>query len=156
MAQGTSPAYLASAHGIANKSIADRQKGYLNAMKTHGLDPVIIQPKTHPADDIDVESFGYHTMHDYLGKSNLPNALFCATDTLALGAMRAITEKGKTIGKDIVIAGHDNLSFSAYLNPSLTTADQPKTKIGEAAIETVLKLIQSGKKQKFIHNSLNS
>ncbi len=70
-----------------------------------------------------------------------PQALFCATDAIALGAMRALAEHGLVAGRDVLVAGHDDLPFSAYLNPPLTTVRQPKRDIATLAVGAALDLV---------------
>ena len=53
---------------------------------------------------------------------------------------RESEERGLAIGKDVLVAGHDNLSYTAYLNPPLTTVDQPKKEMGEGAVSLLADL----------------
>ena len=46
------------------------------------------------------------------------------TDAVALVAIRALKEAGIVVGKDVLVTGHDNLRFSAFLSPALTTVRQ--------------------------------
>jgi DNA-binding LacI/PurR family transcriptional regulator len=79
-------------------------------------------------------------MKAYLKEAPPPPALFAATDAIALGAMLALWERGLRPGKDVLVAGHDDLPFSAFTNPPLTTVRQPKEEIGRRAVETALDL----------------
>jgi len=51
-------------------------------------------------------------------------------------------EVGLEPGKDVLVAGHDDLGFSAYTQPSITTARQPKEQIGRAAVQIVADQIE--------------
>lgn len=80
----------------------------------------------------------------YLQSSHAPEALFCVTDSVALGAMRAAVEMGLVSGKDVLIGGHDNLHFAQFISPSLTTMEQPKKELAEASVDMALQMMQSG------------
>lgn len=68
----------------------------------------------------DLES-GYKAMKELLQLNKIPTAVFCSNDDIAVGAIKAIVEKGLRVPQDISIAGFDDNLFSAYLNPALTT-----------------------------------
>ena len=57
-----------------------------------------------------------------------------------------IQEYGMKIPADISIVGFDNIQLSNYINPPLTTVDQQINKLGEKAVEILLKLIDNSKK----------
>jgi LacI family transcriptional regulator len=65
-------------------------------------------------------------------------AIFCANDRLAMGAMRAAAERGRVVGRDLSIVGHDDLSFSGFTDPPLTTIHQPIRATGRRLAELVL------------------
>lgn len=60
---------------------------------------------------------------------------------MAIGAMEAIKGKGLKIPNDIAVAGFDNIKFSEYVTPKLTTVSQPTYKIGEVAMKMLIKLM---------------
>jgi DNA-binding LacI/PurR family transcriptional regulator len=134
------PAYLGSAFAPGNFSAAERERGYRETMAAARSAPLLI-PTT--ASDVlrDNERYGYQNMAAWLASAAAPQALFCATDAIALGAMHACAERGLTIGEDVLVAGHDDLSFSAYTTPALTTVRQPKREIATLAVETALGLV---------------
>jgi DNA-binding LacI/PurR family transcriptional regulator len=72
-------------------------------------------------------------------------AAFVASDTVALGAKAAIHEHGLVIPKDIAIVGFDDLSFSRYLSPPLTTVHLPAVDLARRAAEMMIQLLESGK-----------
>jgi len=132
-------AYLGSSHGRLNNAIVDRERGYRDAAAGHRSRPLLI-PTTRSRSGRDTEEFGYENMKAYLREAPPPPALFGATDAIALGAMLALSERGVRPGKDVLVAGHDDLPFSAYTNPPLTTVRQPKEEIGRRAVEAALDL----------------
>jgi DNA-binding LacI/PurR family transcriptional regulator len=137
--RGTTPAYLGSPRGGLNRALEDREMGYRRTMRMHGREPILI-PVDHSAADRDNEQAGYDNIRAWLEASPAPESLFCANDSLALGAMRALTERGLSVGRDVLVAGHDNLSHTAYLNPPLTTMAQPKEEMGRRAVQTLVDL----------------
>ena len=62
---------------------------------------------------------------------------------LAIGVLKALQQLGIRVPEDISITGFDNIVFSNYTNPPLTTFDQPKRFIGQKAAELVLSLLNS-------------
>ncbi len=136
ISRGVAPAYLGSSHGLQNVAACQREQGYLETMKRFREKAVLV-PLTIGMGGEDTAQFGYDNMAAWLKQGARPSGLFCATDSLALGAMKALYEMGLEPGKDVLVAGHDDLGFSAYTRPSITTARQPKEQIGRAAVQIV-------------------
>jgi LacI family transcriptional regulator len=67
------------------------------------------------------------------------SALVCANDGMAAGAMRAARERGLDLPGDLSIMGFDNVNFSRYLYPRLSTIDYPAEAIGAMAAQWVMK-----------------
>jgi LacI family transcriptional regulator len=70
-----------------------------------------------------------------------PDAIFCASDRMAVGAMLACEEAGLEIPKDIAIVGFDDEGYASLLSPSLTTVRQDRFGIGSAAVEALMKTL---------------
>ncbi len=94
-----------------------------------------------------VES-GYEMMKDAFGKIDSIDAVFAASDFLALGAIKAIKEKSLLIPQDISIIGFGDIYLCKYLDPSLTTINRPFRLIGEKSVEILLQRI-NGKKSEY-------
>jgi len=86
-------------------------------------------------------------MKKILKKAELPTAVFAAEDQMALGALKAAFEMKVKIPQDISLIGFDNIVQSRYSTPSLTTVSQPKRKMGRAAINLLVDLIESEEKE---------
>jgi DNA-binding LacI/PurR family transcriptional regulator len=69
--------------------------------------------------------------------------LFCFNDMLAIGVLNGLNMAGIRVPEDISVVGFDNIIFSAYTNPPLTTLDQPKHYIGAEATRLILGLLDS-------------
>jgi LacI family transcriptional regulator, purine nucleotide synthesis repressor len=78
-----------------------------------------------------------------LAMDHKPTAVFCFNDTMALGLMSRLQEKGVSIPADISVIGYDNIEISEYFSPPLTTIHQPKRRVGKNAFEILLERIKS-------------
>lgn len=70
------------------------------------------------------------------------DAVFAASDLMAIGAMKALLEKGLSIPKDIAVAGFDNIPNSDMLPVGLTTVDTPIFQLGSQAATMLVNLIE--------------
>jgi LacI family transcriptional regulator len=85
------------------------------------------------------EQGGYFAMQKLLPLK--PQAVFVASDTMAVGAMRAIKDSGLKIPEDISIVGFDDMPVAASTDPPLTTIRQPIQRCGEIAAQTLIDMI---------------
>ncbi len=90
------------------------------------------------------------TMARLLELSKPPTAVFCYNDMLALGAMHAAHGR-RRIPDDISFVGFDDLFFTEFLQPPLTTIRQPKREMGRLAMGTVLQLLAGDRPEKTTH-----
>lgn len=114
----------------------DRRDGYLAALRERGL---AIDSDLIVESDFS-EAGGFASMQRLL--SRRPDAVFAASDIMALGALRAIREAGLRAPDDIAVVGFDDMPFAARSDPPLTTVRQPIPRIGALAAETVIDLIE--------------
>jgi DNA-binding LacI/PurR family transcriptional regulator len=70
-----------------------------------------------------------------------PDAVFTVSDTVALGALRFLRERGLSVPDDIAIVGYDDLPPAIQADPPLTTVRQPVAQTGQLAVETLLKIL---------------
>ncbi|MDH2927071.1 HTH-type transcriptional repressor PurR [Lonepinella koalarum] len=91
---------------------------------------------------------GYECMNKILAQAELPTAVFCCNDVMALGAISAITEKGLRVPDDISIIGYDNIHSSRFYAPPLTTIHQSKARLGERALKLLLDRIHHKNNEK--------
>lgn len=115
---------------------ADRLQGYIAALRDRGLaaDPDLILESDFS------ETGGYSSMQRLL--AHKPDAVFVASDTMAVGALRALREAGLHVPEDVAIVGFDDMPLAARTDPPLTTVRQPIHRSGELATETLIDLIQ--------------
>ena len=76
---------------------------------------------------------GYHMMTSLIQEKKVPSAIFAASDSIAIGAMRALAENGYRIPKDVSIVGFDDISSASYTTPPLTTVHAPSYEMGAYA-----------------------
>jgi LacI family transcriptional regulator, galactose operon repressor len=111
-----------------------RRRGWAAAMQAAGL--------AHDAIEGQLTEFGgLAAARELLATAQRPTALLCATDRMAIGALRAAKEAGLTVGRDISIIGHDNISASAFCEPALTTMELSMTAVGARVADMLIALI---------------
>jgi LacI family transcriptional regulator len=123
-----------------------RLEGYREALTRagHAIPDSYIICKAHGDEASDVS--GYEAMQSLLELEPPIDGVFCFNDPMAMGAMKAIVERGKRIPEDIAIIGCGNLLYSPLLRVPLTSIDQQSHRIGEEAAKLALTLI-SGKRK---------
>lgn len=73
---------------------------------------------------------------------HLPTAMVCASDLMAIAAMRAVRENNLRIPEDIAFFGVDNLEMGKYSSPQLSTVDIPKYEMGRMAAKTIMEMVE--------------
>ena len=126
---------IAMINGPATRTHAiDRERGYRKALQDHGLpcyDELIIAGAFS-------EHSGYTAMQQLLQQNTFPEAVFAASDQMAIGAMAAIHEKGLRIPEDIALVGFDDIETARYTHPPLTTVHQDMLGQGQLAVRMLL------------------
>ena len=116
-----------------------RFEGYRDCLSDHGLpwdDLLVVEKEPTLAD-------GMEAMNRLMSLANRPTAVFAASDVMAFGAMAAAKEKGLKVPADVSIAGFDDIDFSAYADPPLTTIRVNGIEIGEMALSCLLDMIEN-------------
>jgi LacI family transcriptional regulator len=106
----------------------DRLAGYREALAEAGIDD---DPSLVATADFDAPS-GHAAMVDLLGRASF-DAVFVASDVVALGAIGALREAGKRVPDDVSVVGFDDIPLSGYFHPPLTTIRLPAFELGQAA-----------------------
>ena len=131
----------------------EKYKGFTEGIKKNNLD---IPDKYITFGDFS-ENGGYLAMKEMLeAKGKIPTAICCANDSTAFGAIKAITEKGLMIPRDISIIGSDDHLLSAYYNPPLTTFRVNFTEIMTLLVTNLIKLIEGYVKEIIIIPKLST
>ncbi|MFA5838142.1 MAG: LacI family DNA-binding transcriptional regulator [Bellilinea sp.] len=87
--------------------------------------------------------FGLDGIEQLLTLNQPPTAIVCFNDMLAMGVLKGCHMAGLIVPDDISVTGFDNITFSAYTHPPLTTFDQPKQSIGTEAARLLLDLLDT-------------
>ncbi len=114
-----------------------RYSGYLRAHQDRGL--AVARELYQPVTQVSFDS-GYEATKALLRSDKSFDALFCYSDILASGAVRALTEEGIAIPGQARVVGYDNTSFSRFCTPPITTVAQPVEQMGAMAAELILKM----------------
>ncbi len=116
---------------------SDRMQGYLAGLRDHGQlpDPSLIT-------NSDFTEMGGYEAAQKLLKAR-PDAIFVASDTMAMGALRALRETGLRVPEDVAVIGFDDIPMAARTIPPLTTIRQPIFRIGSLAVETLIQQIET-------------
>ncbi|WP_078409928.1 LacI family DNA-binding transcriptional regulator [Priestia abyssalis] len=76
------------------------------------------------------------------------SAIFCASDLMALGALKACQEKGLAVPNDISIIGYDDILLASYVTPPLTTINQDMFEMGYEAADLLINMLEGKAKKR--------
>lgn len=115
----------------------ERERGWRDALESRGMwQPPVIRGDWSPRS-------GYAAGEILLHEPGV-DAVFVANDQMAFGLCRAFAEGGRSVPRDVRVAGFDDVPVAAYATPSLTTVRQDHTAWGECAIDVLTRLIAGG------------
>ena len=121
-------------------STQERKIGYLNALSDHHL---ISKPEYRAKADYTMES-GYRATHRLLSLSTPPSAIFCSNDEMAMGALRALAERGLAVPQDVSLLGFDDSGVGAFTNPALTTVRRQLYEMARVGSEQLMAITNAG------------
>jgi len=122
----------------ANPS-AERLTGYKQALRENGIP---FEKELIRYGDFTAPS-GRLKAIELISLSNPPTAIFAGNDMMAIGVLRAATEKGLHVPEDIALIGFDDIELAAFTNPPLTTIAQPKLEMGKTITELLIQRIKN-------------
>jgi len=137
-------AYLGDQHGY--QSDTERFAGYREALAEAGLP---FQPELVVHGDGKAEG-GMRAVEKLLALPQLPTAMFCYNDMSALGVLRRLQLAGLEVPRDVSVVGFDDLFLAQFCHPPLTTVRQPKRRMGQLAMETLLRLLAGAESEENI------
>lgn len=119
-----------------------RFEGYKKALEDRGLDfnEQLVRCMKENIESYTMEN-GYAVTKELLESNEEFTAIYAISDSLAVGACKAVFEAGKRVPEDYSVAGFDGLDISFYYNPSITTMRQPVEEIAEETIKILFDLI---------------
>ena len=123
----------------AVSSISDqRYQGVLQGFADEGLshDEALYQKANYNLGS------GYRAMNKLLAREAGFTAVFCMSDIMAVGAMRALTDAGLRVPQDISVLGFDGIELGQYAVPRLATVSQPQQEIADQSVALLLGQIE--------------
>lgn len=105
----------------------ERLRGYRDALQAHQQQA----DESHIVIGTSKIESGRQWAEQILNSALMPDAIFCASDYSALGAMQVLKEKGLNIPNDVALVGFANEPFTSFIEPSLTSIDQKPREMGE-------------------------
>jgi len=117
-----------------NYDAAERLRGYRTALREAGILP---DHSLERAGNF-TEAAGYSAALELLALKDRPTAIFAANDSMAIGALTALREKGLCVPDDVAVAGFDDIPLARYMNPPLSTVHVDISQLGERAAALLL------------------
>ena len=133
---------IACIQGVVN-SLPNKKRvaGYLAALDKAGIkDKALVV-----GNDFSIQN-GYLETKLLLNKTDRPTAIFALSNTIMLGAFRAIREAGLKIPEDISLVAFDNNIYMDYMTPAITRIGQPTEEMGKLATKLLFECISSGER----------
>ncbi|NIX78370.1 LacI family transcriptional regulator [Microvirga sp. c23x22] len=126
-------------------TIQRRLEGWADALQEHGI-VAPSQDLVIKVDDWTPECAERAIGERLDGKTLNATALLCAADSLALGALSALSSRNILCPQDVSVLGIDDLPISDLLKPRLTTIHIPARELGETAVEMLIELAMQGQR----------
>lgn len=115
-----------------------RYDGLCEALRAAGIEP----DRALQFDALTSEDAGYRAASALIASGKRFDAIFAASDLIAIGAMRALAGAGVKIPRGVTVVGFDNIPAASLTTPPLTTIQQDIAGAGECLVETVLAQIE--------------
>ncbi|MCL6588590.1 MAG: substrate-binding domain-containing protein [Firmicutes bacterium] len=139
---------IAFIRGPANHAEANqRYQAYLDALSGFEISfqPSLIYPGNFK------KQSGYDAINYLLDQQNCHfEAVLAANDRMAIGALEAFADRGLRVPEEYVVVGFDDIEESKYVNPPLTTSQQPFAEMGAQAVEMLLSLLEGQKIPEYV------
>jgi len=132
---------IAHINGLQHvKNSQERLRGYNKALGDHemeGLGTWVVHCKEIS------EAEGFDFAKRLMTSSNPPDAIFCITDLVAMGAMKYLKHANISIPKEVGVIGFSNWDMANFVSPSLSSVDQHAYEMGEKAVELLVEAIKN-------------
>ncbi len=117
---------------------SERYRGYRAALdEAH-----IAIPQALQVDAISSEESGAAAARELVARGERFDAVFAASDLIAIGALRALQESGLDVPRDVSLVGFDDLGAASMVNPALTTVAPDTWLAGEKLVDTLLRQVR--------------
>jgi DNA-binding LacI/PurR family transcriptional regulator len=130
--------------GYITGTYETRYDGFVGGIRAHSLpdDPQLRVRVPFGLDGWTPE-LAYMGVEQLMHLSNPPDAIVCASDRIAIGAIQWLHQHGLRVPEDIAVTGFDDIAESAFTTPPLTTVHVHKELIGELAAERIVRLVEN-------------
>ena len=119
----------------------DRLEGYRQALQAHHIR---VEESLITEGDFS-EIGGVMGMQRLLPAS--PDAVFAASDTMAIGALKALRQAGWQVPNDVALIGFDDIPAASVIEPALTTVRQPIERMGSMAVDLLLSMLENSSEE---------
>jgi DNA-binding LacI/PurR family transcriptional regulator len=119
-------------------SVQERDRGYCDALRVGCIDA---EGQVNLAGQF-TEQFGMSALPHLLAAAQPPTAAFVASDYIALGVLSAAEMHGIKVPDDLSIVGFDDIRFSQYVRPRLTTIRSPVDRLAQQGVELLFERLQ--------------
>ena len=123
---------------VAGDSLAMRFQGFCDAFADRGLS----YDRTLYRETRFSFEAGYDVARAFFSERPDATALFAMSDTVAVGAIRALRDLGKSVPEDISVVGFDGVDIGRYTLPRLTTVEQPVEEIARRSVNLLLDMME--------------
>lgn len=120
--------------------VAHRYIGYVEALREQGLtpDPDLTVPVSF------LPTSGAEAVAELARRGASYDAIFACSDLLAMTAIHALRDYGRRVPQDVAVVGYDDIELSTYFQPPLSSVRQPMRDAGQALVNQLLALIETG------------
>jgi LacI family transcriptional regulator, galactose operon repressor len=115
-----------------------RERGYRQALQVHGL---TFDPELVGYGGFD-DQVSFQTIQRWMREGLAFDAAFAGDDEAATGVIAALLQAGRRVPEDVSVVGFDDVPFSRYVSPPLTTVRAPSEQVGREAVRLLVKCIQ--------------
>ncbi|WP_250958639.1 LacI family DNA-binding transcriptional regulator [Rhizobium sp. CG5] len=130
-------AHLGGPHG--SPTFSARIDGYKAAMEQAGLASNI---RIAAGERFNIDA-GRDAMERLMREGKVPAAVVCASDEMAMGAIRYVRSQGLSVPRDMAVVGFDDIPFAGVYEPPLTTIRTPRRQMGELGAKMLLKNLRA-------------
>lgn len=127
---------------LSISSFQDRLNGYFRALSEYNIEINMGNVHMNAYNNED----GYTITKSIINKMEPPYSFVCESDFVAIGVLKALYENGIAVPEQAKVTGIDNIDVFTFAQPTLTTVDTQKEKIGSVCVEILLDIIRNKKK----------
>ena len=131
---------------VGDDSLALRYAGAMAAMQEAG---VPFEDKRFIETRFSLKG-AYDTTRAFFATQSDTTAVFCMSDTVAMGVIRALTDMGRRVPEDVGVIGFDGIEMSKFFVPRITTIEQPIDEIARESVRVLMDMLENGRPPRHI------